>query len=362
VAAPGQVVLLTAGSYLPQTIPFDPAKSGSGRVVFQPASDGPVRVESTGLPSFASGLDVSAHHVVVKNITVAGKWSVDRGADDVEMNNVNAQRFFIGSVSNVRVLGGDFGPFYDADGGGGSHIWPESADSADPTNILLDGIRMHDYTIPPESGYHLDCLSIGGGTNITLRRSRFWNCNGFDAWTKPFPKSYGTNGLTFVNNVFGPNLGGTPQVVEFACADGGSTLSKILFEYNSVGGEAVVGSVPFPCTLSGSGVTFRANVLPEINSANCGKPGFATMYNVVRQHPCSRSDTAYPDSSFWQRVPVSIGCSRAVGHGDPASYPRQDFRGFLRPKGQRPDAGAYESRVSKSCKFDRARQPRPKRR
>jgi len=353
VAAPGQTVLIAGGSYPPQTIPFDDTKSGSARVVFRAAQGASVQIQPTGVP-YGSALEIEAQHVQVMNMTVGDEWAVVGGADDVEMDNVNAQRLRIGSASNVTVRGGSFGPYLDSSGTGGSHIWADVEGAPDPTNILLDGIKMHDYTIPPGSGYHLDCLTIGGGTNITLTRSRFWNCNGFDAWTKPFPNTCcGTHGLTFVNNVFGPNPGGTPQVVEFACADDGSTLNKILFEYNSVGGEAAVGTVPFPCTIAGSGVIFRANILPEINPANCGKAGFVTAYNVVRQNPCSRTDTKYSDSSFWEKMPVSIGCSRAVGHGDPSHYPQRDFRGFRRPQGGRPDAGAYETRVSKSCKFGR---------
>ena len=348
---------VTGGSYPAQSIPYDPTKANPAPVVFQPRSVASVRIRGTGVAS-ESDLEITAHHVVVKNLTVADTWAVDHGADDVAMDDVSAQRFFIGSASNVAVHGGNFGPFLDEAGAGGSHIWPESATGADPKNILIDGIAIHDYRIPSGSGFHLDCLTIGGGSNVTLARSHFWNCNGFDAWTKPFPKSYGTTHLTFINNVFGANLGGTPQVVSFACADAGSTLSGIVFEYNSVAGDATVGTVPFPCTIAGTGVTFRANVIPEINPANCGEAGFVSIYNVVTRNACGRSDFAVPSTGLWRRIPMTAGCSPAVDRGDPDVYPRRDVRGVARPRDARPDAGAYESRVTKACKWRRPRSVR----
>lgn len=350
VATPGRIIEVSAGTYPPQRISFDARKTGSARVVFQPRNGAAVRIHGTGVP-WDSGLEVSAHHVVVRNMVVDDQWAVEHGADDVSMDNVDAKRFYIGSASNVAVHGGSFGPFYDESGTGGSHVWPESETSPDPTNIVIDGIKMHDYTIPSGSGFHLDCLTIGGGSNVTLARSRFWNCNGFDAWTKPYPKHYGTNHLTFVNNVFGANLGGTPQVVSFACADSGSTLKDILFQYNSVAGDATFGTVPFPCTLEGTGVTFRANVMPEINTSNCGERGFVSVYNVVRAHPCGPLDRAFPSDDLWRRMPATIGCSPAVNRGDPAVYPRRDIRGAVRPRDGRAEAGPYENVVSKSCKW-----------
>ena len=357
VATPGQVVLVAGGSYPPQTIPYDQMKVEAASVVFQPRGPAAVRIRGTGV-AWEPGLEVTAHHVVVKDMVVADTWAIDQGADGVSMDDVSAQRFFIGSASNVTVHGGNFGPFHDESGAGGSHIWAESPTAADPRNILIDGIAMHDYTIPEGSGFHLDCLTIGGGSNVTLARSHFWDCNGFDAWTKPYPKNYGTNHLTFVNNVFGANLGGTPQVVSFACADTGSTLGGIVFEYNSVAGDATIGTVPFPCTITGTGVTFRANVVPEINPANCGKDGFVSIYNVVRSHPCERSDFVDPAIGLWRRLPMTAGCSPAVNHGDPDVYPRRDIRGFARPRDGRPDAGAYESLVTKACKWGRPRSAR----
>jgi hypothetical protein len=355
VAAAGQVVEIRAGSYPPQSIPLDPAKAGSARVVFQPAPGAAVLIQPTGIP-WGSALEITARHVAVRNIRVADRWSVFGGADDVKMTNVSSQRFFIGSASNVSVHGGQFGPFLDSAGAGGSHVWADSDGSPDPQNILLDGITMHDYTIPAGSGFHLDCLTIGGGSNITLQRSRFTNCNGFDAWTKPYPKtgSNGPTGLRLVNNVFGPNLAGTPQVVSLACADSGSVLHDITVEYNSFGGQAALGTNPFPCTRMAN-VVFRANILPQINPVNCGVPGFISTYNIVRENPCGATDSRYVSSAFWRKMPLSSGCSRAVGHGDPKHYPKRDVRGVLRGRGKRPDAGAYENRLTKKCKFGHGR-------
>jgi len=329
---------VAGGRYPPQTIPLDGSKSGSAPVVFQPVSGASVQIQATGV-AWGNALEITAHHVTVKNISVGDRWAVDGGADDVEMDNVSAPRLFIGSASNVSVHGGNFGPFLDSAGAGGSHIWPDSASSPDPTNILIDGISMHDYSIPAGSGYHLDCLTIGGGTNVVVQRSKFWNCNGFDAWTKPFPKSYGTNGLTFVNNVFGPNLGGTPQVFSLACADAGSTLSNITVEYNSFGGEASLGTTPFPCT-GVSNVVFDANILPQINPANCGDIGFTTRHNVVQANACGSSDVVAPTGYVSSTDYHLVSGAAAINHGDPSIVPSTDFAGTTRLNPT--DAGAYQ--------------------
>jgi hypothetical protein len=131
-------------------------------------------------------------------------------------------------------------------------------------------------------------------------------------------------------------------------------LHDVTVEYNSFGGQASLGTSPFPCT-DMSNVVFRANILPQINPANCGVRGFTSSYNIVRENPCGRTDSRYVSSAFWRKMPVSSGCSRAVGHGDPKHYPKRDVRGVLRARGKRPDAGAYENRLTKGCKFGHGR-------
>jgi hypothetical protein len=39
--------------------------------------------------------------------------------------------------------------------------------------------------------------------------------------------------------------------------------------------------------------------------------------------------------------------ARAIGHGDPSSYPRRDIDGQLRPQGKRIDAGADQTPAPK---------------
>jgi hypothetical protein len=327
----GDTVEVAAGAYASQSVTCQP----SSTVTFQPAAGASVTIAGGSQP-WTDGLDISGRNLTLRNMTVTGKyaeWSVSGGASNINMVNMNSGRLNIGSASNVTVKGGNFGPYFDDQGSGGSHVG-----SAQATNIVIDGITMHDYTIPSGSGFHLDCISIWGGNGVTIEDSTFYNCNGFDVWMKGYPQVASATNVEIVNNVLRPNLGGTPQVVSLACNDAGAPLANVRVEYNSMGGELNVGNSP-PCT-SYTNVVIRANIMPQVNPIDCRKSGVSFVYNVVQANKCGTTDVVAP-SGFLSSTDYHLGAgAAAIGRGDPAFKPDTDHDGKVRTSPT--DAGAYQ--------------------
>src|SRR5829696_6790764 len=147
VAAPGDVVQLAGGSYGSQTIGIDGSKTSAADVVFRPVSGAQVHV---------AYLSVEGRHVAFRNVD-------------------SSERIFISSATNVSVYGGV------VDGGGrywsnGNQVKRASDYATIPANILFDGVTIRNFRKDPSGSDHVDCLHVFSGSGITVRNSRFENC------------------------------------------------------------------------------------------------------------------------------------------------------------------------------------------
>jgi hypothetical protein len=332
----GGVIEVAGGSYPSQTVANC---APSSTVTFRPAVGSAVKIAG-GTQPWIDGLSVTNDsNLTFQNLTITGnygKWGID-DSSNIVMQDMTTGRFSVGDGSNISVLGGNYGPYADDQGSGGSHVYPTGQNTL--TNLVIDGIAMHDYTNNTGNpGNHLDCLTIGGGNGVTLKNSMFYGCNGYDAWMKGYPSVAGATNVRLVNNVFRPNLAGTPQVVSLACNDAGAPLSNVTVEYNSFGGELNVGNAPY-CS-SWSNVTVRGNILPQVNPVDCGKPGVSFIYNLVQANPCGSTNTTGATGYVSATDYHLLSSAAAVGRGDPNSAPSTDHDGVNRLKP--PDAGAYQ--------------------
>jgi len=190
-------VLIGAGSYPAQFIKPDTTKaSASADVVFQPSS---------GQVSLAS-VAVSGSHVALRSMQT--KWAVTPGADSVTMWNIVADgKISITGASNVSVIGGQV---YSPVKVSSDPVIASYAGKA-PTNILIDGVKFHDWIDVVPGKNHIECLQVGAGVNLTIRNSDFKNCDTHDI----FIRSWGTvnnspsplTNVVIQNNTMAPTNG-----------------------------------------------------------------------------------------------------------------------------------------------------------
>jgi chitodextrinase len=338
VAAPGQVVEVAAGSYGAQAI--QPKSSAAAPAV-------QIRAASGAVPSFAD-LDVRASYVHLqgpfasKGISTSNSSQKVRGST-VENITVNSggSNSTPGYIANVDGVTWKNVEIYNASEANALIM----VDGGYPTtgavqNVVLDGLRLHDSTIAPGSGTHSQCVFFGGGQNITMRNSVFWNCTTFDVFVTTAGGDVPSN-FTFENNMFGvPYLHGTECCHYFSVKfRDGSPLNGLVFRNNSA--EQEVGWPVEGVTGGGAKVTGNA-----IQGGMICKSGINFSYNVTTKlGPCAGTDKKVTSIGFANPAGhdfhLTAG-SPAIDAGSPSDFPGRDIDAQSRPMGSAPDAGADE--------------------
>lgn len=334
VAQPGATVEVAAGTYPAQQLVADSTKTGPA-VVFRPAPG--THVSVTGMVEAAG-----ASFVELRDME-AGSWQVQNtnqgvpGSHHVTFRNVTGRVLFIvGRVSDISVLGGSFGPLVD----GHPQIKPYNvySDSFAPTDILIDGVLFHDFT-RSSSIVHTECLQIFSSTRVTVRNSRFTNCDGTASLAFGGAGAAPLEFLTIENNWF-DSKGDAFYAAQF------STIgSHLVMRYNSFS-EAFGFNNSCPAGAVCGPYTFVGNYGPW-SSALCGTPraGATFAYNVLQGGTCSPTDTNVPALRYVNAAAFDLHLapgSEAIGRGDPSSFPPADIDGQARMRGTAPDAGADE--------------------
>ena len=334
-AAPGALVQLAGGSYPGGTIGYDPAKNGAGaRVTMAPAPGQPVSVTGE--------LMVSAQHLELRDMTMAGGWQTDASAADVLMRNLDSVHLFINSSQQVSVIGGRIGPF----NGAPLSYHPQIAASTatPPRDILIDGVTFHDWRVA-SAGQHTECLQIGGGDRITVRNSRFVNCEatGNMHITHYGPPSPVTRNVTIENNFFSTTINGYYSIQAYA-------VQNLLIRNNSATQAILV--MPFSGdTVAGKNVRLVANLAPQASYGCVSGVSYRSnvwYWGVSGQSAakCDSSDTALTGVSnpgFVNPGALDLhltGSSPALGKGAATEAAVTDIDG--EPRGASPDAGADE--------------------
>jgi hypothetical protein len=173
----GDTVQISSGRYGAQTLYEVASRSCSRNVTFRPAAGASVSVESI---RFGDGYDSTnaPDRITLKNFAVRKRVDLWGDVQNVTLDRIDGGAFYIQGVNNVLIKGGDWGP---CDSSGPSECRSQSFITEDSRvnehtrNVTIDGAVFHDYVISA-AGDHFECLFTTGGSNVTIRNSRFDNC------------------------------------------------------------------------------------------------------------------------------------------------------------------------------------------
>jgi hypothetical protein len=335
VARSGDYVEVAAGTYPAQTIEVDSSKTSKLDVTFRPAPG--ARPVFNCDEDASDCLAVEGAHVTIASMRTAnmspigglprqGGVCICRGSDDVTFRSLDAGYVYIAG-DNARVLGGDYGPIVDQV----SKI--ESNTNGSPKNILIDGAFFHDHRGVRR---HPECWAIYDGENVTIRRSRFDNCQTFGMFIAP-GDDVARNFL--IENNFFSNTGDVSMSAHIKTRSSGE-CHNLLFRFNTFVDDDVISECP------GSGTVWESNIFEE---GGCPKVGTSDYNVVLGRGKCGPHDVAVRSLGLVdakKRNLHLLAGSPARGRGNPKSRPARDIDGELRPRprGGRPDAGADERR------------------
>ena len=318
VATPGEVIEAAAGSYPGQFLTADPTKTGKPFVIIRSA---PGAAVSTSYLDFT---DVDS--LEVRDMSTSG-WYIRRGSNAVTLRNVRSlgAGTFITSATNVSILDSEIANADSIDG-----LQVKSTGSSDmPTDILLDGVYIHDVTRSGNPDAHSECIQFTAGIRVAIRNSRFVNCSTQGVFLKE--DAGGVIDAVLVENSWFGKISGINTLI----FDDG--VSNMIARYNSFAQAPRLGGGVGTSNIQAYG---NVGVL-----AGCGQ-GVAYRNNVWSGVKCGGSDlVASPGFVNLNGFDLRLtSTSPAINRGDPANYPPADIFGTARPLGGAPDAGAVELR------------------
>ncbi len=333
---------MAAGTYADTALSIDSSKTSSDDVVFKPATGATV--------TLSKQLHVYAEHVELRGLNLTSKLWVEASASDVTFRDSAMRNFDIysngtQSPQGISFIGGSLGPSQNENNRIASN---GPSTSASPRDILIDGVDIHDYTVTPGSGAHVECLQVWAVDGLTIRNSSFRNCEVFDIFLQKFPGGQAPtpSDILIENNFFDCCRSGYYAI---RLADHpGTSWKDVTIRNNSLNkGINPDPGVPY------SNVAIVGNVGPEVKfwngTTDSLKPkpaGLSVDYNVwyagakVGAHdkvaPAGFRDAANLDFHL-------VAGAAAIDAGNPASAPANDIDGDARPYGAAPDAGADET-------------------
>jgi hypothetical protein len=337
-ASAGDTVMVKSGTYGNQTLANLPPKSTDDYIV--------IRAESGGAVNIGYMKVDNTDNVEVRDMNTNG-WGVVSSSDRVVYRNLKVLNLQnggnISGSTNVSIIGGEIG-FIDPNDG--IHLNTVDATKQN-TNILIDGLYMHDLTRNTDPDSHDDCVQVGSAENLTIRNSIFVNCGTQGVFLNPYGAGQVSN-IVVENNWFGPaQLGFYSLII--------GDVDNVLIRNNSftqsprVKEEAsnvkLIGNIvsnwaAFNCSVTtGQSVEFSYNITNETCS---GATNHTVNANLSNQYVNSSSASS---SAFDLHLKPE---ATAIGKAKPGDFPSTDIDGDERPQGGAADAGAdeYESTSS----------------
>jgi hypothetical protein len=181
-ASCGQVLRLAAGTHPTQSIAENPTLNRCSRpVTFQPVAGAAVTVKSSVTLGSSNGAyqTNAPSNLVLRGFSYIGSISIWGDARKILVDHVNGGGITIQGVTGVTVRRSDFGPCNSSPPGQCSRVFILDArgiSGETPTkNVLFEDNAVHDFVIN-SAGDHWECMFTNGGTNVTIRGNRFWNC------------------------------------------------------------------------------------------------------------------------------------------------------------------------------------------
>jgi len=356
VAQPGQVVEVASGSYPYQRLQFDASKSSSADVVFEPAAGAAVSVAQIDFGQAQFGVP-AAQHVTVRDLAVGYLRAWD-GTKDVTWRNIKGRTFdvFSGSgstfptTSDVSVIGGNFGPCQ------------APRDEACTvrlvgTNIVVDGVSIHDVTSTDLVDNHVDGMFIRGGNDVVVRNSKFWNNDITNIRLQNCCDLPANRNVTLENNWFGkPFEDASLSASRGDGIDIDNPIPNLVIRNNSF--APGVGPQFSLDDYGGSGTVVANNLMTNLYQS-C-RPGITFTHNVVVARPdsgaprrCGSSDLnvlgfGYVDAEDFD-LHIAAG-SPGIRHGDLGYCPKRDIDGGSREPLGGCDVGADQLRDTVVCR------------
>jgi hypothetical protein len=187
-AGAGGEVLLAAGRYPAQEI-HGGVRRGQEPIVLRPAPG--ARVTTGRLALHATGLEL-------RGLRMRG-WYAYQDSGRLTFRDTHVRWFFVDSASDIKILGGSVGPSDAVD----PQIRAVDRDGAPvPRNILIDGVRFHDFTKKTDPAAHVECLQFGAGLHVVVRRSSFYNCADTSIFVGAWGGTATVRDFTFEGNHF----------------------------------------------------------------------------------------------------------------------------------------------------------------
>ncbi|MGH8982306.1 MAG: choice-of-anchor Q domain-containing protein [Acidimicrobiia bacterium] len=341
VARLGQVVIVRGGTYGTQVLDGDGAKARrlarARDVVFRSAPGAKVKVKE---------LEIRVPHVQFHRMRIV-KWKADYdvrdprsyAAGDLTFRRIRTHHFSLTSVRHVRVIGGSVGPNRGAPSSSGRwpqdgvniNAWPQ--DRRPPKDILIKGVRIHDIREPNTSA-HSDCIQVTAGINVRFVRNRIWNCEHAGLMIKGDQGPI--RGFRIENNYLGRTLSAYYSINLYQTSRG---CKDVLMRNNTALQNIRLDSC--------SGGRMTGTIQPSMKRHTCSAAKVKLSWNVFESGiRCGRTNRV-GRARFVNRARLDLALrlgSAAINRGNPRSFPGVDIRGQKRPKGNRPDAGAFERR------------------
>ena len=331
VAKPGDVVEVADGTYGNQTINFDSTKTSTSDVVFHAAAG--------AAPSFGFA-ELYSGHITFEGLTFRTGWRTWDGIGDFTFRDVHAQLLYIFGTRDVSVLGGDYGPSSDAY----SFISATAPGATVPTNILIDGVRFHDFTRSSNT-QHTECLHAVSVQGFTVRNSHFERCAVMDLFLTSNPNSSQPfRNVVIENNFFGKTISGGYYSVFFDQRVG---FQGVQFRNNSLAQTPIFesGSNNYSNFVVSGNLGEQFNYMCNSQASYSFNVWYSASTNAAK---CGASDLALnstADPGWVDKTNVDLHLtagSTAVDHGG-GSCPGSDIDLDARPRGSACDAGADES-------------------
>jgi hypothetical protein len=296
-ATPGAVVSVAAGRYPPQQLRADGHKTSRADVVFRPPPGASVFVERINLGAWYPPGRPGASHVTFENMK-ANLVTVFI-ARDITLKNIVARSFYLNAVQDVLIKGGRYGPCKSSVDDPFTECQNSKIDLGDPAgkpnrNITIDGAVFHDYRVGNPDD-HWECLIVFSGVGVTIRNSRFYNCDVFDILLAQRRPDRPLRNVLIENNWFDAprdGLNGKARATAVAFSLSGNGVRDVLVRSNSF--HELTGLTENTEQIYTGVSNFRVerNIL---GSTNTCVPGVTYVANVRTQsRPCNATERPVP--------------------------------------------------------------------
>jgi hypothetical protein len=317
-AKPGQTVEVAAGSYSAQTI-TPSSRQDASPVVFRPEPNGAVSTGEIRING-ASGLEL-------RDLTI-NDYYVAEGSSSITFRNVSTRFFFIRSASAISIIGGSVG-------GEGDAVSPTvgaTDQSAEPSrDVVIDGVDFHDITRANKPSNHVECLFVQSVDGLTVRNSRFHNCDVFDVYVHKIGIGPVPANVTFEDDFFDAATNGGFYSL-FVSMDQGYVFEHLVLRHNSFAQSFHLDPGSYADTA----------VVGNVSPLRVCTAGVAYSYNVFDHVACDPSDRLAA-LGFVNAAGFDLHLARgaaALGLDQSRDAPQRDIDGDFRPVRAAFDAGA----------------------